>query len=47
MKLFSRPFVPLTQAARITEEGKQRHLTAEGAEIAEEGIIFSLKIHKP
>jgi len=26
---------------------KQKHFTAEGAEIAEEGIISSLKIQKP
>ncbi len=26
---------------------KQRHFTAEGAEIAEEGIIFGLKIQEP
>ena len=50
--LLARPFASLTEAAEIAEEDKnkvkgkdyllpkQRHLTAEDAEIAEEGIFF-------
>jgi hypothetical protein len=52
-RLISRPFVSLTQDARIAEDDKnrvkskdylllkQRHFTAEGTEIAEKGITFS------